>query len=412
VTQKFQGVVVILNDITPLKSIGEERQNLHKQLLHAQKLESLGVLAGGIAHDFNNMLVGIMGYADLTLMHLPPASPIRHNVEQIIKTAVHASDLTKHLLAYSGKGKYIIQCLPLEDVVKEMEHLLTISISKSCVLKYDFAPNIPYIEADISQIQQIILNLVINASEAIGERSGVISISTGLIHTDTQYLNTTLHDDNLADGFYVSLEVSDTGCGMDEETRTRIFDPFFTTKFTGRGLGLSAVIGIVRGHRGAIKVYSEPGKGTSFKILLPIAESTLSDSKKAADTAEEWCGTGTALVVDDEETVREVAKMLLLEIGYAVITANDGREAIELYRKHKDEIAVVLLDLTMPHMDGTEAFTELRRINPDVKVILSSGYNETDTVNRFAGKGLAGFIQKPYRLNTLVDKLKEVALSK
>ncbi|MDR3581366.1 MAG: response regulator [Oryzomonas sp.] len=408
VSGKFQGSVFILNNITQLKILEEERQNLSKQLLHVQKLESLGVLAGGIAHDFNNILVGIMGYADLTLMNLPSMSPDRDNIEQIIKSAKSASDLTKNLLAYAGKGKYTTQCLKLDDAVIGLEHLLLISISKSCVLKFNFSDNLPSFEGDISQIQQIILNLVINASDAINNKSGVISITTGLIHIDQLYLNTTLSGENLEEGYYVTLEVSDNGSGMDEETCARIFDPFFTTKFTGRGLGLSAVIGIVRGHRGAIKVYSEPGKGTSFKILLPAVEVTSERCReKKSDLFQDVRGSGTVLVVDDEETVRTVAKMLIMQFGYKVLTAEDGLDALKIYQENMNEISVVILDMTMPHMDGSEAYTELRRINPDIKVILTSGYNESDSINRFTGKGLVGFIQKPYRPMELAALLKE-----
>ncbi|GFE61959.1 response regulator [Geobacter sp. AOG2] len=408
VSGKFQGSVLILNDISQMKVLEEERQNLNKQLLHVQKLESLGVLAGGIAHDFNNILVGMMGYADLTLMRLPLTSPDRHNIEQIIKSAKSAADLTKNLLAYAGKGKYTTQSLKLDEVITDIEHLLSISISKSCILKFNFADNLPLFEGDVSQIQQVVLNLVINASDAINDKSGVICVSTGLINVDRHYLTTTLADEDLTEGHYLTLEVSDNGCGMSEETRFRIFDPFFTTKFTGRGLGLSAVIGIIRGHRGAIKVYSEPGRGTSFKILLPALEATSDRCREnVLDAFQDLRGSGTVLVVDDEETVRTVAELMITQWGYKVLTAENGLEALEVYRKHGDEIDLVLLDMTMPHMDGTAAYTELRRINPNVRVILTSGYNESDSISRFSGKGLAGFIQKPYRPNELAALLKK-----
>jgi len=410
VSGKFQGSVLILNDISQMKALEEERQNLNKQLLHVQKLESLGVLAGGIAHDFNNILVGMMGYADLTLMRLPLTSPDRFNIEQIVKSAKSASDLTKNLLAYAGKGEYTTQNLKLDEVITGIEHLLSISIAKSCVLKFNFADNLPSFEGDVSQIQQVVLNLVINASDAINGKSGVICISTGLINVDNRYLTTTLADENLAEGYYLSLEVSDNGCGMNEETRSRIFDPFYTTKFTGRGLGLSAVIGIIRGHRGAIKVYSEPGKGTSFKILIPALASTVEQGRdKNPDAYQDLRGSGTVLVVDDEETVRTVARLMLKQLGYDVLLAENGLAALEVYREHRDAIDLVLLDMTMPHVDGTAAYTELRRINPDIKVILTSGYNESDSISRFSGKGLAGFIQKPYRPDELAMLLKKTS---
>jgi CheY-like chemotaxis protein len=262
------------------------------------------------------------------------------------------------------------------------------------------------VEADTSQMRQIIMNLVINASEAIGDKSGVIAITTGCMDCDRNYLKDVWLDENLTDGLYVYLEIADTGCGMDKETMAKLFDPFFTTKFTGRGLGMAAVLGIVRGHKGAIKVYSEPGRGTNFKILLPAS------GKPAELFNRESCGedlrwSGTVLLVDDEETVRGMGVEMLKELGFTAITATDGREAVEMFR-NTPEIAFVILDLTMPHMDGEQCFRELRLLKPDVKVIMSSGYNEQEVTQKFIGKGLAGFIQKPYRLSSLRDTIQSV----
>jgi CheY-like chemotaxis protein len=251
------------------------------------------------------------------------------------------------------------------------------------------------------------MNLIINASEAIGEKSGVVTVSTGVMEADRSYLTETYLDENLPEGYYVSLEVADTGCGMDEQTRRKIFDPFFTTKFTGRGLGLAAVLGIVRGHGGALKVYSQPGRGTTFKILLPASQQPAEKSVGTSATKQEWAGSGVILVVDDEENVRITAKRMLEIGGFTVLTAEDGRKALEVFRSRADEIGAVLLDLSMPHLGGEETFRELRRIRPDVRVILSSGYNEEQTTNRFAGKGLAGFVQKPYGVGTLVERIRQ-----
>jgi len=398
-----QMVLAIHRDISQMKRAEEERKKLEQQLLHTQKLESLGVLAGGIAHDFNNILTAIIGNADLALMRLAPESPAVDNLQRIEKAASQAADLAKQMLAYSGKGKFVVEQLDLNRLLEEMLHMLQVSISKKAVLRLNLARPLPTVEADATQMRQIIMNLVINASEAIGDRSGVIAVTSGSMECDSAYLKSVWLSEGLEDGRYVYLEVSDNGCGMNHETMSKIFDPFFTTKFTGRGLGMAAVLGIVRSHRGAIKVYSEPDKGTSFKILLPASEKT-AESPKGEPGSCAWRGTGTVLLVDDEEAVRSIGSEMLKELGFSVITANDGRQALEVF-KNQNDIACVILDLTMPHMDGEQCFRELRRLDSGVKVIISSGYNEYEVSQKFAGKGLAGFIQKPYKLSALKEAL-------
>lgn len=403
--EALEGFII---DISQRKKAEDERQKLEAQVQHAQKLESLGVLAGGIAHDFNNLLMGILGNADMALQDLSPASPARDTIRDIEKAARRAADLARQMLAYSGKGRFVIEHINLTEVVEEMSHLLEISISKKAILKYHFSRDISSIEADVSQLRQIIMNLITNASEAIGDRSGVITISTGIIHCDQTYLQQTYLDDALPTGPYVYVEVTDNGCGMSEETRSRIFDPFFTTKFTGRGLGLAAVLGIVRGHHGAIKVYSEPGQGTSFKILFPATDQPTTAFRQEPSANTHWQGKGTILLVDDEETVRVIGKKMLERHGFTVLTACDGREALTIYQAQSEDIDCVVLDLTMPHMDGEETYRELRRFNKNVRVLLSSGYNEEEVSQRFIGKGLSGFIQKPYQTGQLLDKLKRI----
>jgi signal transduction histidine kinase/CheY-like chemotaxis protein len=391
-----------------LKNTEEERRHLEAQILHAQKLESLGVLAGGIAHDFNNLLMGIIGNASIALMRLSPESPVRTYLEKMEMAGMRAADLAKQMLAYSGKGQFMVQPLNLSNLVEEMTHLLEVAVAKNVVLKFKLAEHIPAIDADATQVRQVVMNLLTNASDAIGERSGVISITTGAMHCSRGYLADTYLNDELPEGPYVYLEISDTGCGMSGETRARIFDPFFTTKFTGRGLGLAAVLGIVRGHRGAIKVYSEVGHGTTFKVLFPYSEQAARAMVAAQAKDALWQGTGGILLIDDDETVRMVSQAMLKTIGFTVHLAEDGVQGMEVYRTHADEIRVVLLDMTMPHMNGEETFRALRALNPDARVILSSGYNETDATTHFAGKGLAGFIQKPYTLHELSHILREV----
>jgi PAS domain S-box-containing protein len=401
---ELEGRTVILavgRDITELRT-------LEQQMLHSQKLESLGVLAGGIAHDFNNLLTGILGNADLARAEMSPLAPSRANLEGIEVAARRAADLCRQLLAYSGRGRFIVQPLSLQELVEEMGHLLSVSISKKVVLKYHFSKGLPAVEADATQLRQVVMNLIVNASEAIGERSGVISVTVGLAHCDAEYLKGCLGADHLQEGDYVYLEVADTGHGIEAAELSRIFDPFFSTKFTGRGLGLAAVLGIVRGHRGAIKVYSESGKGTTFKLLFPASESSASKLEVKPAISVKYKASGKILLADDEETIRNLGRRILQAAGFEVITAADGREAIEKFAAAMASVDLVILDLTMPHYDGEGCFRELRKLRPGVKVILSSGYNEQDIVNRFAGKGLAGFIQKPYTTSELLAKIREV----
>jgi len=393
-------------DVTARKSAEQERDNLAKQLLHAQKLESLGVLAGGIAHDFNNILMAVIGNAELALMRMNPESPAIENLHKIEQAAARAADLAKQMLAYSGKGKFVVEHLNLNRLLEEMLHMLEVSISKKAVLRLNLTQSLPSVEADATQLRQIIMNLVINASEAIGEKSGVIAITTGCMDCDRDYLKNVFLCENLSEGLYIYLEIADTGCGMDNETMAKIFDPFFTTKFTGRGLGMAAVMGIVRGHGGAIKVYSEPKKGSSFKVLLPASDKP-EEIFNISGLNDNWRGCGHVLLVDDEETVRGIGTEMLKELGFETITAGNGRLALEQFRNNAG-IKFVILDLTMPHMDGEQCFRELRQIDPDVKVIMSSGFNEQEVTQKFVGKGLAGFIQKPYKLSALKEVIMKI----
>jgi len=270
-TGKVVSLIGTIQDITDRKVIENEREALETKMLQAQKLESLGVMAGGIAHDFNNILTSIIGNADLALMRIDKESPAIDNLQRIAQSATRAADLAKQMLAYSGKGKFVVEEIDLNKLLEEMLHMLEVSISKKTVLRLHLTPALPTVAADATQIRQIVMNLVINASEAIDDKSGVISITTGCLDCDRSYLKDVWLDENITEGQYVYLEIADTGCGMDSHTVSKLFDPFFTTKFTGRGLGMAAVLGIVRGHKGAIKVYSEQGSGSSFKILLPAS---------------------------------------------------------------------------------------------------------------------------------------------
>ena len=384
-------------DITDRKNAERERQEMERRMQHVQKLESLGVLAGGIAHDFNNLLLVMLGHADLALAELPQMSPARGNIAEMERAARRAADLCRQMLAYSGKGKFVIESVSLSELVSEMVHLLKASISKKVTLSLHLQENLPAIDGDPAQMQQILMNLITNASEAIGEQPGVLTVATGAMHCSRAYLDEIMLDKDLPEGEYVYLEVSDTGCGMDSETTKRVFEPFFTTKFTGRGLGMAAVLGIVRGHKGAIRLYSEPGHGTTFRVLFPASRKAAPPAARTDVSSDSgWKGSGFVLLVDDEATILALGGHMLERMGFSVLTANDGQEALEVFREHQDGISLVLLDLTMPKMDGEETFRELRRLDPKVRVVMTSGYTEYDVATRFVGQGLSGFIQKPY----------------
>jgi two-component system cell cycle sensor histidine kinase/response regulator CckA len=395
-----QGYLEINTDIT-------ERRRIEAQLRHTQKLESLGVLAGGVAHDFNNLLTGILGNASLALDGIPAHNPNRGLLEEVIKAAERAADLTRQLLAYAGKGRFVMRTVNLSDLVREIGGLVQTSIPKPVQLRFQLTERLPGIDADPGQLQQIVMNLVINGAEAIGPEGGTVLVHTSVQPVDEHYIETmSSAGELLRPGQYVCLEVHDTGSGMSEETLAKIFDPFYTTKFAGRGLGLSAVLGIVRAHKGALKVYSKPGSGTTFKVLFPTTANPLAPQPSCA--VRDLAGTGTILVVDDEEIVRQTARHTLERYGYKTLTARDGRSAVDVYRRQPDAIGLVLLDLTMPVMSGEEALRHMQLINPRVRVLLTSGYNEVEAVQRFSGKGLAGFIQKPYTAAALAEKVKEV----
>jgi PAS domain S-box-containing protein len=384
-----------------------EKRRLEAQFLRAQKLESLGVLAGGIAHDFNNLLTTILGHANLALADMAPEAPARDSLREIEKASTQAAELCRQMLAYAGKGRFVVEPINLSRLIEELAHLLRVSISKKVLLRCQLADGLPAIQADPAQLRQVAMNLVINAAEAIGDTEGVIAISTGVMQCSEDDLRGSEFVESQAPGRYVYMEVTDTGCGMDAKTRARIFDPFFTTKFAGRGLGLAAMLGIVRRHRGTLRVESELGRGTTFRVLFP-ASATTATHLESSGNVPPWRGTGTILLVDDEEAVRNVTGRILERCGFVVLRAGDGREALEIYRVHAPEVVCVLLDLAMPRMDGEETFKELRRIKSDVRVVLASGYSDQEISQRFQNMGLAGFIEKPYRVETLATKLREV----
>lgn len=396
-------------DIVLRKRAEEERIELEKRLLHTQKLESLGVMAGGIAHDFNNLLMAIIGNLEFSLMELPEKSSVKKSIDQAMIASRRAADLTRQMLAYSGKGHFLISSVSISDLVKENAGIFKTVIPKTIDLKLDLMEPLPVISADSGQIQQIVMNLISNASEAIGEKAGIIKVKTYVENLDLEYIKQSRIDVIAGPGFFVCLEVADTGCGMDKDTLNRIFDPFFTTKFTGRGLGMSAVLGIVKGHLGAVVVDTRSGEGTTIKIFFPVPEKSLSKPMDFAGNQLQGtipANSAKLLIVDDEDMILTVCKSALEKKGFSVLSACDGEEAVSVFRNNFWEIECVVLDLKMPKMDGISAFRELRKIRPDIKVILSSGYSENEAVGLFADEGLDGFIQKPYQIRELIDEIR------
>lgn len=395
----------IARDMTEEKERELSRVALERRLQQTQKLESLGVLAGGIAHDFNNLLTGILGHASLLRLDAACPPSLREHADHIELAAERAADLCKQMLAYSGRGRFAIQRLDLDDLVRATTQLIKLSLAKSTTLKLELGTRGSVVEADATQLQQVVMNLVLNASEACEAQAGVVTLTTGEATLTQEELQDAFSAGERRPGRYVFLEVHDTGSGMSAETQAKIFDPFFSTKFTGRGLGLSAVLGIVRGHSGAIRVHSEPGVGTRFRVLFPAADGQPQPTVPAS-RAPAFESAGRVLVVDDEEVVVQVASRILSTLGFSVVTASNGREAIDVFRAASEPFAVVLMDLTMPVLDGFAAFAELRRLDPRLPVVLMSGYNEQDAVARFAGSGLAGFVQKPFTAPLLSEKLR------
>ena len=383
-------------DVTDRKRLEATHRDLREQLIHAEKLKSLGVLAGGIAHDFNNLLTTVLGNADLALDQLPEDSPVRKSIQRIDTAVRRGAELTQQLLAYSGKGAFVIKPVDLSRMVGELGGLLGVSTSKKAIVHYELADGLPAVEADAGQLQQVVMNLMTNASDALTDRGGTIHLRTGVTELPDCGTGGSA-DDPPAGGCYVFLEVADDGVGMDDEVRSRIFDPFYTTKLSGRGLGLAAVQGIVRGHRGGLRVESQPGKGTVVTVLLPASDAEAVERAPGVPALPDDLGGGTILVVDDEDGVRELATTVLQAAGFTVIGARDGREAVERFNERPDEITLVLLDLTMPRMSGQEALAEIRRIRPAARVVLSSGYPESDAVSESPGTEPVHVLQEALR---------------
>jgi two-component system cell cycle sensor histidine kinase/response regulator CckA len=387
---------MIARDIT-------ERKRTEEVLREAQKMESLGLLAGGVAHDFNNLLGAILGHTTLAMRSLPAESRARAHLEKAAVAVDRAADLTRQMLAYSGRGNFQIKATDVNALVSENIHLFGgAAIPKHVQLRAELGPDVPLIQADVGQLQQVLMNLIINAAEAIGPHPGVITITTRRFEVRELDALSGWSEPPCA-GVYVLLQVRDTGRGMDAETARRIFDPFFTTKKTGRGLGLAAVAGILRGHHGAVRVVSEVGQGTTFWLLFPACSAKAEPAPVRA--ARMRTGPTTVLVVDDDAMLREAITDLLDAEGMKVLGAGDGDQAVEVFKSHAEEIDVVLLDLSMPKVGGRDAFQRLRELSPRLNVILMSGYDSVEATRELVGQGLAGFVQKPFTQRSLLEEI-------
>ena len=408
-----RGILALASDITERLRAEQQKQEMERQALHSEKLTSLGILAGGIAHEYNNILAIIVGNLDLALLELKAEVPVQNYLREAAGAARRASNLTQQMLAYSGRGRFVVKPLDLSDLIGGVEELLKASISKMASVRLQLATELPPIEADEHQLQLVLMNLTTNASEALGEKPGLITITTRRRDCDAGLLAQSLIADQFAPGPYVELEVRDSGCGMDAAVQKQLFDPFFSTKFTGRGLGMSVVMGVVRGHKGAILVNSQPNAGTTISVLFPALALKAPPPAPAAPTpaaGESVASTlsGTVLVVEDEAPIRLLLERILKRLGLRVLSAEDGREAIATFRQHAAEITFVMLDLTMPKLDGIKTLAELRAIQPQVKAVLMSGYDVENINHRSAPEGFAAFIRKPFQVETLIKVARQL----
>ena len=396
-------------DITDRMSAHEEHLQMERKLLDAQKLESLGLLAGGIAHDFNNLLAVIQGHAGILREEVGDSTQADESLSRIEETCRRAAELVRQMLAYSGRGRFQVKPMDLNHELEGVGHLLSVSLPKDVVLRYELGRDLPAVEADPSQVQQVVLNLVTNAAEAMAEGGGQIVLRTGVAKLDRPAIAGLRAAEAMVPGRFVWLEVEDEGCGMDPATQARVFDPFFTTKFTGRGLGLAAMQGIVRSHQGGVSLESEPGKGTRFRVYFPSLDSSLPEATLAQIQRASYRGEGLVLVVDDEPAIRDLARTLMERVGFQVLLAGDGFEALDLYRHHHEELALVIMDLVMPRMGGVEAHTRMHELDPSVPMLLMSGFGHEEAVSEMEAQGKAFFLPKPFGRQALMDAVARMA---
>lgn len=406
---KLQLVEGLLIDVTASKTAEANRLAMERKLLEGQKLESLGLLAGGVAHDFNNLLSAILGNASLARLSIPPGNQADPQLKAIETASLRAAELCRQMLAYAGKGRFVVERVDVSSLVADILPLLRVSIARSANLNLDLGKELPGVKADATQLRQIVMNLVLNAVDALAGRNGEIRIRTSVASIDRPLLTRCVTGAGLPEGEYVTLEISDTGCGMSADVLNKIFDPFFTTKVSGRGLGLAAVLGIVRGHNGAMQVESAVGRGTTFRLYLPaiVGESLRAEPPKSG-SATPWLQTGDVLVIEDEDPVRAVMVQLLESFGFKAYPVSDGRAGVERFREDAGRWRLVVIDLLMPGMTGEETLGAIRAIRADVRVLLVSGFSETEVLKRVSGAPLVFFLPKPFKRDTFEQKLKQM----
>lgn len=399
-------VIGTVQDVTEQRPDGEAHLAMERRTLESQRMENLGLMAGGIAHDFNNFLQGVRGNAELALLEAEPHSPVIRRLDAIEATTERLSGLTRQLLALSGKGRGVVEPTCLNQVVEDTSRLLAVSLPKKAILKPSLSEGLPAVDGDTVQLGQVLMNLVINAAEALGGDVGTIEMRTEVVEWQRGAPSEFVWSQQLPDGSYVCLEVADTGCGMDAETLRRGLEPFFSTKSAGRGMGLPSVLGIVRGHGGALGVSSVPGVGTTFRVLLPCSQRGPTQRSTPSHVRELWRTSGLVLLADDEPEVQAMTEAMLTHIGFDVVLASNGKAAVDIMAKRGHEVRLVVLDLSMPLMDGLQAMVEIRRSWPSVRVVLASGYAEEDTSRRYGGMGFSGFLQKPYGFGRLIETVR------
>ena len=401
-----RGCVATFQDISARQQATRNQLDFERKLLQSQKLESIGLLAGGIAHDFNNLLTGILGHTNFARAELARgASNIDSMLAQVEVSAQRAADLCRQLLAYAGKGQFVVRLIDLNVSVQQTVPLLNLAVSKKVAIELQLGRGLPPFRGDTTQIGQTLINLVTNASEAIGASPGTITIRTDRVTLTPMDMLTLTGGHEIEPGPCVALEVRDTGSGIAPEAIAHIFEPFFTTKFVGRGLGLAAVLGIVHGHRGAIRVTSQIGAGTTFELFFPVATAP---ARSTSPGFAPGPTRGKVLVVDDDETVRHFACTALTAGGYSVVTAVDGEDALAKLRQDPLQFDAVLLDLSMPKLDGEDTLMALRMLTPNLPVILMSGHSEHVVAQRFVGRGVAEFLSKPFVSEVLLTALNGV----
>ncbi|QDU51028.1 Blue-light-activated protein [Gimesia panareensis] len=410
---QITGYIQVIRDITDRIQMEAEKDHLHAQMLHAQKLESLGVLAGGVAHDFNNLLLAILGNTNLTLMELQEDSPISQNVKNIEIAARHATKICERLLAYSGRRTFVTTTFNLNQIIQETVEILKTIISPNAHIELNLSSDNLLIHGDTGQIEQVVLNLLTNASEAIQNQkdAGKIDVRTGFLELNQDDFSNYYFCENVSPGRFIFFEIEDNGSGMDEDCQSKMFDPFFTTKFTGRGLGLAGVSGIIRGHHGGLFVQSAVESGSCFRVILPVAtdpeeEITTDSSVDPVVPAD----VGYVLVIDDDQAVCNVVTNVLKRFGFSVLLANSGSQGIEVFERNRDSISVVLLDMTMPGMSGVETLRQLQDKQINVPVILTSGLSENDISDQMDSSEIVHFLKKPYKPQKLVNIVSKALL--